>query len=928
MRITKPLTLGALYRAFSLGGEHYFAVAGLHAFDLLSGVTVLEQHLWQEIMKNLGQEQAFDLCLPKPRAEWLLAGACHAPVGQTINGGSVEVAVANRAKVLAVQGDRYWTAGGVSEVTPFASMPLDWPYAYGGPEHKANPLGRGMAETPDDQGQPRRWLPNVEYPDQLVTSEKDQPRPAGMGRIEVHWEPRIQRAGTYDDEWVKTRAPGLPDDTDTDYFMDAAEDQWLDGYLKGGERYVLRNLHPGQREIRGQIPRIRARAFIRRKDEPDTALEELDTRIDTLWLFPGSLLGVAIHRGVVRCEDMLGQDIAELLLAYEGADDASRSREHYLDALNKRIDPDTGHLWMMTSVDLIPVNQRCDFERMQAAHDLPMEQLTLERQMAVAGDKKTEAEAMIEARKQEVAEELRRQGIDPEPYLQTQSGPDEQTLELQALLDKVCPGFGSEGKLDLTKVNLAALQEVEDYLRAMAEGKRDQAITDAEKQLAELRDNLLAAAVVPYDAPVQAKLAEIEDQIRRLREPPPLPRVDAEAVFQQMEQQHKEAIKSRERALAQGVNPAELPAMDLQVDALREQLAQAQSMARDAYRQGAHWMDEGSSPHPGREDALRDMLAKAAGVRPEASDFACVNLGGLNLRGVDLSDCYLEQIDATNADFEGAVLLGAIMPRARLHGTRFIGADLRKANIGRSHMLDADFSRANLVEATLGEAHMEKASFREADLQGVIWLATEFGEVEFDGANLGGAMILDADLSRCRFKDGKLAEANFLRCDFTGVDFSGADLQSVSFVECRLEGARFDGANMENTRFVGGCKLTGASFLRARLIRANLRDTEAVDCDFREADLSMSDLSGANMRRAKLSGVTAIRTLCNGTEFTGAQMQSGNWMESALQQARLLGADFSDSNLYGANFIQATLGETRFDRANLDRTLLEQWRPA
>ena len=64
-----------------------------------------------------------------------------------------------------------------------------------------------------------------------------------LGSIARNWQPRVKHAGTYDQEWLDSRAPFWPDDFNYRYFQAAPPDQQIP-YPKGGEQVVLRNLSP------------------------------------------------------------------------------------------------------------------------------------------------------------------------------------------------------------------------------------------------------------------------------------------------------------------------------------------------------------------------------------------------------------------------------------------------------------------------------------------------------------------------------------------------------------------------------------------------------------------------------------------------------------------------------------------------------------
>ncbi|WP_227739769.1 MULTISPECIES: DUF2169 domain-containing protein [Burkholderia] len=67
--------------------------------------------------------------------------------------------------------------------------------------------------------------------------------PAGVGIVGKAWKSRRELAGTYDDQWLAERHPGLPDDFQFRYW-NGAHPQMQVPHLKGDETIVLTNLVP------------------------------------------------------------------------------------------------------------------------------------------------------------------------------------------------------------------------------------------------------------------------------------------------------------------------------------------------------------------------------------------------------------------------------------------------------------------------------------------------------------------------------------------------------------------------------------------------------------------------------------------------------------------------------------------------------------
>jgi pentapeptide repeat protein len=90
-------------------------------------------------------------------------------------------------------------------------------------------------------------------------------------------------------------------------------------------------------------------------------------------------------------------------------------------------------------------------------------------------------------------------------------------------------------------------------------------------------------------------------------------------------------------------------------------------------------------------------------------------------RGVsrgDLSHAYLRAADFSNANFQGANLVGATLEIAGLRGADFTGAHLAYIQMTGAWANDADFSGADLQSAVLADAHVRGAKFHNTRLFG------------------------------------------------------------------------------------------------------------------------------------------------------------------------------------------------------------------
>jgi hypothetical protein len=234
-----------------------------------------------------------DLARTKPRCDVLVDGCAHAPESRPVKDLLVGLQVGPLRKALKVIGPRSWrkSLGGAApgEPQPFTCMPLHYGHAFGGTldddadqvhAFAANPAGLGWAPRDKLRQMTGRPAPNLEAIDDPVRSPHGRYRPVALGAVARHWEPRAQRAGTYDAAWKRDVYPYLPADFDDRFEQCAADDQQID-YPTGGESVTLTNLLPGRPELRFALPAFDAvKVRVLRRDY---SAEELPTVVDTLF---------------------------------------------------------------------------------------------------------------------------------------------------------------------------------------------------------------------------------------------------------------------------------------------------------------------------------------------------------------------------------------------------------------------------------------------------------------------------------------------------------------------------------------------------------------------------------------------------------------------------------------------------------------------
>lgn len=201
---------------------------------------------------------ASEMTLSKPATDLLMMGYAYA-LGGRAREATVRLRVGSNVKIVQVFGNRAWKSRmlgwKITDPEPFDRIPLVYEQSFGGIDlqpvdpsavdyEARNPLGRGLVPRNSKMDTEGTLLPNLEDPNALIHTPKDRPAPAGFGPISPQWEPRRSYAGTYDENWTKTRAPFLPADFDPRFLQVSHPDLISKGYLKGGEKVEIEGASP------------------------------------------------------------------------------------------------------------------------------------------------------------------------------------------------------------------------------------------------------------------------------------------------------------------------------------------------------------------------------------------------------------------------------------------------------------------------------------------------------------------------------------------------------------------------------------------------------------------------------------------------------------------------------------------------------------
>lgn len=918
MQVFKPLQTSLLYKTFEWEGKQRFAVSLLLGFPFDKEEALLEQDIWAFIPSEVGG--ILDLCMPKPNSEALVYGSYYAPGGTPVTEGGVRLKVGSIDKKLLVFGNRYWRAMiGPSAPEPFRVMPLDYEHAFGGPGFKKNPVGKGMVDV-DVFGEMRRPLPNIEDPRKVMASSGERPDPAGVAPLDVAWEDRANRLGTYDQKWVEERAPEYALDLDWTHFNTAPADQWLDEFFRGDEEFELTNMHPETRVQKGKLPGFRARCFVEKQTEDGSHFEEVGMRAETVWFFPHLETGIVLYRGVIDVSTDDASDVSYLLAAYENLSDLPRGTGHYMQALKNRLDPDRAQLYMLNTADLIPEGATCGYAATSGV-DISHEEEVARNQEAEAEILKEETAAALETEKSRIEGLFKGLGIDPKPFVARFDGESgqgkaaslpESSAKLTTELDEI----GS--KPDLTPEDLERVEE----LLLSAED-----LASEREKAAQTMLSMLSAHLTRQQGDEELK-KRVTGALEAMCAPPQLPR-PSEGEVETLLYIHQLGDDVGYSIVDSADTEARVRLHDGGAEGLIFRLNESGEELRAGYREQAHLLDKGVSPRKAAAERVRGALLDLVRrkQRVAGGDFCGIDLSGQDLTGVDLSDCFLEDVNLSNAKLAGANLEGVILAFANLSGCDLSSAKLKGANLGAANLSNACFDKADMREVQLGASRLSGARLTGCELTDADFTGANLTAADFSGASLAGAAFNELAMSGAKFINATLPGSEFINCDLEGSDFSGATLDESSWIECKMDGANFSEAKMTNTRFPGGTSLRRARFVRSLLDTANLRETQLEGADFTEANLTMADFGDAKAEKSVFTRSVAKYAQFIGADLGSADLTEMNMMEGSLLKARLTSANLSNANCYGVEFMKATVGDTQFGRAILDMTKLAKWSP-
>lgn len=722
---------------------------------------------------------ASDFVPQKPRADLLLVGKCYAPGSRLAPACRPIFQVGSRSKSIGVFGNRYWKGllKSMSDPEPFTEMEIRYENSYGGEGYKKNPAGKGYWKKQRDEGSKIWQLPNLEDPQDLIKATSSNPEPAGFGPLNMMWQQRFSKAGTYKKEWQEERWPWYPRDLDWGFFNSAPLDMQVEGYLKGDEKLYFENLHREISQYHSQLPGMRARCFVNKfdpEDDSQTHFEEVDLQLDTLWVDMELEKLILVWRGNTPIQNIKLKDVESIFAVTEKLEESRKDVNYYWDKLEEQFsdaeeeqeDKEDEAYWQAFDKDFEAFDK--EFEEM----DLEFAQM--DKEIAAL-----EAEA-AKAMEQNIKLALAR-GLNPSVLDTPAEG---RTLqEAQTVLKAI------KSRLEVTDPKHAKYMEDVDLSVLKEAEEMDKAEEEFDKEMAEMDE-------------------------------PPMTRESVQ-----------EAAERKESLAGKNLAKLDLSGMDLSgldfssadlTEAVLNQTNLSKANLFEADLSGADLTEADLS------DAILDeaYFSKAImkGARLTGLSLTRTELAGLDLTGADFSGAEGRLADFSESNLEKAVFTGCKLPQADFSACNLTDADFSGSQLQSAQFYQVQAQRINLESADVTELQAsEKADFtgakcRNIQGKGSIWEESILDKANFSGALLEDAILSDvsaketrfirANLGNATFEDScldgaVLTEANLLRASFErasliGTDLSRSNLYESSFWEAKTLNTNVHGANLKN----------------------------------------------------------------------------------------------------------------------------------
>lgn len=690
-----------------------------------------------------------DFAYFKPYADLLLVGSAYVPGGQAAPACKATFKVGPYEHSVLVTGERRWRLGpgekvlgyldwkadSFTEQHNFSRMELRYENSFGGEGYQYNPVGKGYIGKADDLPEIVS-LPTIENLEHPLKSLHDRPLPAGFGPVSSTWQQRMNFVGDYGGDWLKTRWPWFPDSFDWRYFNAAPQALHLGSYLAGDEYIECHLMHPEIQIYKTQLPGMRVRCFVNRvrgagKDE--SIFQEVELKIDTLWVDMDIQKLVLLWRGVSNVSSEMCEDVSHVFIFLESMSQVPCSTDEAQVRFLKQLEgePEEAVVDVDLDAEIVLFEQQVREEMIAAGLDpaeldaAPRPPKTLDEKRAALREQLIAAGADAS-----IADTWTPQDDDEEKIIEEflqETGMelpvDEDALTRESCIVRLQSG-GDFTNVDLTGLDLSEL----DFSGANLE----HAILDGSN----LRGCTFKNATLYAASLTGANLSEADLTDANLAEADLCKATLRQACL---------VNANLQRALLEG---AMLDGANLK-----------------GIKAGYSSWVNASMVEADLSGAILEFSDLTKAVLTQ-SKFTNANMQTTTMEGVSAERCIFdganlsdangsEGADFNNSSFVGVTAASSIWEYSQLTGVKFDGADLSNADFTASVLEGARFYRCNMPLVNFSKAFMKSTNLVQANL-----FRGSLEKVDLSSANLSGANLYEVELRDAVTETAVLEQTN------------------------------------------------------------------------------------------------------------------------------------------------------------------------
>ncbi len=299
-----------------------------------------------------------------------------------------------------------------------------------------------------------------------------------------------------------------------------------------------------------------------------------------------------------------------------------------------------------------------------------------------------------------------------------------------------------------------------------------------------------------------------------------------------------------------------------------------------------------------------------------------LDLSGEDLRGMDLQNSFLENVNLSGCD-----LSGVRWEKSILTGVNLSDANLAGSSIHMCSLTGCDLTRTRLNNCRIELAQCNDVRFEDTDFQDAVLKLVTIVKSSFSGmielATLELATLKDGRLQGVTLRDCSLTKTTFISCDINSVHVQGGCWREAGFQKCTGGALRMTDLEAENMRFMLQCDLEDVTFDGCRLERLCCTQSRLAKLRARRTSMPGAVIDHCEFPNASLAGCKAPEAQIMHCNLEKADLRRFALHAGSLRRTRLVEADMMETNLHAADFYKAVLGQTNLKGANLYHTALE-----